>query len=324
MIESDLFLPIREHLEAVEAEIARIADSPVGLIHKITNHAIRNGGKRLRPCLTLLSARAVGEITRDVIALAALVELTHTAALIHDDVVDDAQLRRGCSSVNQVWGNEAAVLAGDHLFARVMVELARQNLVPFMPILALAINCMCRGQLLELELRKNADVLEHEYLQLTQDKTAELIGAASELGARGASRCNLAFDALRSYGMNLGLAFQITDDVLDIVSDSTALGKPVSSDLRGGRVTLPYIRTLAVAEAGERQRLRQIFALKDLDEGALQEATCIVHGHDGIQYSRETAGKYAAAAQHALNPLPPSPAKEILVVIASLVVSRCS
>ncbi|MCS6860431.1 MAG: polyprenyl synthetase family protein [Abditibacteriales bacterium] len=318
----ELLRPVQADLRAVEEEIARLIDTPVPIIREVTLHTLGAGGKRLRPTLTLLSAKAVGNVTPQVITLASLVELTHTATLIHDDVVDHAEMRRGRRAANVLWGNEATVLVGDYIYSQVVFILSHDEFKPFMYTLARATNRMCAGELLEIELRRKLTTTEAEYKQLIQYKTAELISAACQLGALGARGKAAEVRALGDYGLHTGMAFQIADDLLDVVSDRQKIGKPVGHDAREGKITLPYIRTLAVAEPADRMRLEQLLGSEDWDNAAMEEVTAIVRRYDGIAYSQQVAREYVHAAQRALAPLRPSPIKDILHAVAEFVVVR--
>lgn len=323
----ELLRPVQADLRAVEEEIARLIDTPVPIIRDVTLHTLGAGGKRLRPTLTLLSAKAVGAdfvsaVMPQVVTLASLVELTHTATLIHDDVVDHAEIRRGRRAANVLWGNEATVLVGDYIYSQVVFILSHDEFKPFMYTLARATNRMCAGELLEIGLRRKLTTTEAEYKQLIQYKTAELISAACQLGALGAHGKAAEVRALGDYGLNAGMAFQIVDDLLDVVSDHQKIGKPVGNDLREGKITLPYIRTLAIAKPADRKRLEQLLGSEDLDDAAMEEVIAIVRRYDGIAYSQQVARDYAHAAQRALEPLRPSPIKDILQTVAEFVVVR--
>ncbi len=318
----ELLRPVEAELRAVEDEIARLIETPVPIIRNVTMHTLGAGGKRLRPTLTLLSAKAVGGITPQVITLASLVELTHTATLIHDDVVDHTETRRGHPTANSLWGNVATVLVGDYIYSQVVFVLSHDEFKPFMFTLARATNLMCAGEILEIELCRKVDVTEEEYKRLIQFKTAELISAAAQLGVLGAGGNGAQVKTLGDYGLNAGMAFQIVDDLLDVVSDRQKLGKPVGNDLREGKITLPYIRTLAVAKPSDRQKLGQLLSAPELDGQDAEEAIHLVRRYDGIAYSQQVAREYAHAAQRALDPLPPSAIKDILHAVAEFIIAR--
>jgi geranylgeranyl pyrophosphate synthase len=318
----ELLRPVQADLRKVEDEIARLIDTPIQIIRDVSLHTLGAGGKRLRPTLTLLSAKAVGDATPQVITLASLVELTHTATLIHDDVVDHAEIRRGRRAANVLWGNEATVLVGDYIYSQVVFILSHDEFKPFMYTLARATNRMCAGELLEIELRHKLTTSEAEYKQLIQYKTAELISAACQLGALGARGNAAEVRALGDYGLNAGMAFQIIDDLLDVVSDRQKLGKPVGNDLREGKITLPYIRTLAAAKSADRKTLETLLSSSELDGQVMEDVVSLVRRYDGIGYSQQIARDYALAAQRALDPLRPSPIKDILHAVAEFVVVR--
>lgn len=318
----DLFGPVRSELNEVEKEIARLVASPVQMVARVASHTLNAGGKRFRPMLTMLSAKAVGEINHRVITLAGLIELAHTVALIHDDVIDKAETRRGHRVANAIWGNEATVLVGDYLIAQIILVLSQTEFIRFQALVAGAAQRMCAGQLLEIERRRDLNGSESDYRELIKYKTGELISAACQVGAMAANASDAVARAFADYGMNIGLAFQIIDDLLDITSNGNKLGKPVGNDLKEGKVTLPYIRTLAVATAADHRCLAEILSDPEVDEDGIKKAMRIVKSYDGIEYSRHVAGRYAEAAKRALESTPSSRAKSALMRVPGYVVRR--
>lgn len=320
----DLAAPVEADFCAVEEYISEIVQAPVLIVRDATMHTLGAGGKRIRPLLTLLSAKAVGEINSKVIAMAALVEIAHTAALIHDDVIDEAETRRGRPAANGIWGNQATVLVGDYLISQIVFILSDDEFRPFQRLIALAARRMCVGQLLEIELRRKVGISEDEYKELIRCKTSELISTACEVGAIAADGIDTQVRGLAEYGTQTGMAFQIVDDVLDVTSHCDKLGKPVGNDLREGKITLPYIRTLAVADSVDRARLAHLLSTEDPSEGVIKEAIAILHRYDGIDYSLAAARGYVEAAQDALEAIPQSPIKSILCAVAEFVLLRQS
>lgn len=309
-------------MDEVESEISRLIDSPIQMVCNVARHTLGAGGKRLRPILTILSAKAVGQINPQVITLASLIELAHTASLIHDDVIDKAETRRGSESANMVWGNEATVLVGDYIISQIILALSSPDFIRFQPLVAAAAQRMCVGQLLEIQYRRKVNGSEEEYRQLIRYKTADLISVACQLGAMGVRASECEAQALADYGMNMGLAFQIIDDLLDITSNGTKLGKPVGNDLREGKVTLPYIRTLAVAKPADQERLAYLLSDPEPSEEAIKEAFGLVHSYDGLAYSRQVAYGYAQAARLSLCSLPASGVKDMLLSAPDFVITR--
>jgi geranylgeranyl pyrophosphate synthase len=309
-------------MAAVEEEIARLTESSTPTVRAVAAHTMGAGGKRLRPFLTLLSARACGTINPKVITLAGLIELAHTAALIHDDVIDEADTRRGKRTANLLWGNLATVLVGDFLISQLILVLSRDEFRDVQPFVAAAANRMCLGQIMEVEKRRKMDTSEAEYTELIQCKTAELLSAACYVGVMGGGGGDNAALTLSQYGMNLGLAFQIVDDLLDITSNGDKLGKPIGNDLREGKITLPYIRTLAVARNGDRERLTEYLSEPSPSDEIIRRATDLVRSYDGIAYSQQAAHNYALAAQRALKTVRDSETKSLLNAVAEFVLMR--
>ena len=289
-------------MAALDALIRKRLDSDVVLIRQVAEYIIGAGGKRLRPMLLLLSARALGHGGADAHQLAAVVEFIHTATLLHDDVVDESDLRRGRQTANAVWGNAASVLVGDFLYSRsfqLMVELDR---MPVMKLLADTTNTIAEGEVLQLLHVHNPDTDEAAYLRVIERKTAILFAAAAQLGALLADADDATCRAMHDYGLNLGYAFQIADDVLDYASDTATLGKNLGDDLAEGKATLPLIHAMAHSDEATRLALRRIVEQGDRDGlGAAQAA--ILHCAS-LDYCRQRAQGYADAAEAALDALP--------------------
>jgi len=296
----------RQDMAAVDALIRRRLASDVVLINQVAEYIVGAGGKRLRPMLLLLANGALGGssgrgIGEDAHQLAAVVEFIHTATLLHDDVVDESDLRRGRKTANAVWGNAASVLVGDFLYSRsfqLMVELERMAV---MQILADTTNRIAEGEVLQLLHVRNPDTDEAAYLRVIERKTAVLFAAATRLGALLADADEATCDALHDYGMNLGYAFQIADDVLDYASDATTLGKNLGDDLAEGKATLPLIHAIAHSDDATRAVLRN--AVEHGDTDAMPEVQAAIHATGGLEYSRHRAQEYAQAAERALDGL---------------------
>ena len=307
-------------MAAVDALIRRRLSSDVVLVNQVAEHIVAGGGKRLRPMLLLLAARALGHQGADAQQLAAVVEFIHTATLLHDDVVDESDLRRGRKTANAVFGNAASVLVGDFLYSRsfqLMVELERLEV---MKILADTTNAIAEGEVLQLLHIRNPDTDEPAYLKVIERKTAVLFAAATRLGALLAGADAATQQALHDYGMALGYAFQIADDVLDYSADEAALGKHLGDDLAEGKATLPLIHAILHADAATRERLRAIVQEGDVD--AMPEVLAAIESTGGLAYSRKRAEDYADAAERALDGLGENDAVAALRGLARYSVGR--
>ena len=313
---------VHDDMAAVDALIRRRLASDVVLVNQIGEHIVTAGGKRLRPMLLLLAARALGHRGADAHQLAAVIEFIHTATLLHDDVVDESDLRRGRRTANAVWGNAPSVLVGDFLYSRsfqLMVELDR---IEVMRILADTTNAISEGEVLQLLHVRNPDVDEAAYLEVIERKTAVLFAAATRLGALLAGADAAVQQQLHDYGLALGHAFQIADDVLDYSADEGTLGKHLGDDLAEGKATLPLIHAMAKADPARRQRLATI--VEQGDVAALPEVLSAIEAADGLGYSRERAARYARAAEAALDGLADAPAVAALRGLARHAVDRAS
>ena len=297
----DIRALVASDLVAVDAEIRRQLASDVALVNQVGDYIVGGGGKRLRPLLVVLAARAAGAKDQAHIPAAALIEFIHTATLLHDDVVDESDLRRGRRTANAVWVNDASVLVGDFLYSRsfqLMVELDR---VEVMRILADTTNLIAEGEVLQLLHVRNPDTDEAAYLRVIERKTAVLFAAATRLGALLAGADETLQQQLHDYGLNLGYAFQIADDVLDYTSDADTLGKNLGDDLAEGKATLPLIHAIRESDAPVRDHLRA--AIEHGDTGALPQVLAAIHATGGLEYSRERARGYADLAERALDGL---------------------
>lgn len=307
-------------MRRIDALIRTRLASHVVLINQIADHIIGSGGKRLRPMLHALSARAAGYHGEEHIKLAAVIEFIHTSTLLHDDVVDESGLRRGKQTANALWGNAASVLVGDFLYSRsfqLMVELDDMRV---MRILADTTNTIAEGEVLQLLNIGNADVDEAAYLAVIERKTAVLFAAATELGGLLGKLPDAQLAALRQFGMELGYAFQIADDLLDYTGDATTLGKNIGDDLAEGKPTLPLIYTLERADAGEASALRA--AIKHGGLESLDHVIREIHESGALERTRERALAHATAAHAALAALPPSPYRDALATLADYSVQR--
>jgi octaprenyl-diphosphate synthase len=298
---------------------ARLA-SDVVLINQIADHIIGGGGKRLRPMLHLLAAQTAGYGGGDHIQLAAVIEFIHTSTLLHDDVVDESDLRRGRKTANALWGNAASVLVGDFLYSRSFQLMVELDSMPVMRILADTTNRIAEGEVLQLLNVHNPDTDERAYLQVIERKTAVLFAAATRLGGVLANVSIEQEQALYDYGMNLGYAFQIADDVLDYVSDAGTLGKNIGDDLAEGKATLPLIYAIERAPPEQAASLKRAIETGGLD--SLDNIVRAIRETGATERARAMAQKYADAAKESLYTLPHSPARDALAALADYALRR--
>jgi len=307
-------------MAAVDALIRRRLASDVVLVNQIGEHIVAAGGKRLRPMLLLLAARALGHSGADAHQLAAVIEFIHTATLLHDDVVDESDLRRGRKTANALWGNAPSVLVGDFLYSRSFQLMVEVDRIEVMRILADTTNAIAEGEVLQLLHVRNPDTDEPAYLRVIERKTAVLFAAATRLGALLAGADAATQQRLHDYGMNLGYAFQIADDVLDYSADETALGKHLGDDLAEGKATLPLIHAMARSPADTAARLRAI--VESGDASAMPSVQAAIAATGALDYSLDRAGEYATAAEDALGDLQDNDAVAALRGLARYAVDR--
>lgn len=289
-------------LDRVNRLILERMRSPVALIPQLAGHIVAAGGKRLRPMLTLATARMCGYRGGRHVALAAAVEFIHTATLLHDDVVDASDLRRGLATANAVWGNKPSVLVGDFLFSRAFQLMVEDGSLKVLEILSEASAVIAEGEVLQLVTSNDTDTTEEAYLTVIEAKTAQLFAAASRIGAVLSARPVAEEEALGSFGRNLGIAFQLVDDVLDYSALQAELGKTVGDDFREGKITLPVV--LAIRSANETERAFWRRTLEDLqqEEGDLEQAIDLMTCHGTLRATLERARQYAETARRALAP----------------------
>ncbi len=292
-----------EDMADVNRLIVERMHSPVALIPQLAGHIVAAGGKRLRPLLTLAAARMCGYAGGHHIGLAACVEFIHTATLLHDDVVDESALRRGRASANTLFGNQASVLVGDFLFSRSFQLMVDAESFEVMRILANAAATIAEGEVLQLTTANDPATTEAAYYDVIRGKTAALFAAAARVGPIIAGRSAADADALEAYGMNLGLAFQIVDDVLDYDADQAALGKTVGDDFREGKATLPVLLAYARGDEAARVFWRRCIENEEQQDGDLQQAIALLHATDAIADSAKAAQSRVEDAKAALAPL---------------------
>ncbi|MBI4428841.1 MAG: polyprenyl synthetase family protein [Ignavibacteriales bacterium] len=297
--------------------------SKVGLIDVIARYIIRQKGKRVRPLLVLLSAKVCGEISQSTYRAATLVEILHTATLVHDDVVDDADTRRGLASINAVWKNKVAVLMGDYLLSRGLLIALDSNDYYFLHSTSNAVKRMSEGELLQIQKSRQLNIDEETYLKIIGDKTASLFMTCTDIGAASTTEDSNKRELMQNFGEAVGMAFQIRDDLLDYEGRKSIIGKPTGIDIKEKKLTLPLIHALHV---GSRKEARQ--ALRVVKNGATRKeldwVVDFVKAAGGIDYARAKAEQFATLARHNLTPFPESPAKNSLLQFVDFVMERTS
>ena len=313
---------VRADMERVNAMILSRTGSDVTMIPEVANHLISSGGKRLRPMLTLATANLTGYRGVGHIKLAAAVEFMHTATLLHDDVVDESELRRGKATARMVWGNEASVLVGDFLLGQAFKMMVEVESLRALEILSSAAALIAEGEVMQLAAAKQLDTTEDAYLAVIRGKTAELFAAACEVGPVLAGRPEAEAAACRSFGMNLGIAFQLVDDALDYGGSKARLGKNVGDDFREGKITLPVILAFRRGGADEREFWRRALESGETSDAELEQALAALRRHGALDDTIERARHYGAIAKDALALFPDSDAKRALLDVVDFCVAR--
>jgi octaprenyl-diphosphate synthase len=314
---------VRADLDRVEQMLLEASVSEVETLREAARHILCAGGKRVRPQLLLLAARAVGGSSSRAAPLAAACELVHTATLVHDDIVDESDSRRGRAAVRFFFGNSASVLMGDYLVVRAFRLVALDPERQVWTLLADTIARMCEGEVLQLSVKGDTGIGLDVYETIIECKTAMLMATCTRFGALAGAADAGTVQALTDFGYNLGMAFQIQDDILDFTGSEEVLGKPVGGDLREGKVTLPAIYALQDALPTDRDELLRIYAgAGSLAAEEIRRATAIIEAAGGLRRAREHARAYVARARHNLRPLPDSAARDALLVLADYIVNR--
>ncbi len=313
---------VRDDLVGVNEVIVQRMDSKVPLIPQLAGHIVAAGGKRLRPLLTLASARMCGYPGNRHIKLAACVEFIHTATLLHDDVVDESDLRRGNATANALWGNQPSVLVGDFLFSRAFQLMVEDGSLEVLGILASASAVIAEGEVAQLITSNDTSTSEDAYLEVIMGKTAALFAAACRVGGVVADRPKVECEALDSYGRNLGIVFQLVDDVLDYSARQATLGKTVGDDFREGKITLPVILAYRRGNDAERAFWRRTLEDCEQREGDLEQAQALMDRHHAIADTIERARHYGAMARDALGIFPEAETKSALLDIIDFCIER--
>ncbi|MCE2504588.1 MAG: polyprenyl synthetase family protein [Chlorobi bacterium] len=320
---ADITRPVDRQLKEFRKFFRNSLRSNNLLLDTAIRYILKKKGKQVRPILVLLSAAAAGSVSRRSFIGATMVELLHTATLVHDDVVDEADERRGSPSVNSIWNNKTAVLVGDYMLAQGLRIANENNEFGFLDITSQTVQRMSQGELMQTRKTQRLNIQEEEYFRIISDKTASLISACCEIGALSAADDPKVHRSLRRYGELVGMAFQIRDDIFDFTSQGDDIGKPIGNDLKEQKLTLPLIRALSLSSRRDAKRVTRM--IRNGDSHKPEMAFTVRHfvvEHDGIAYAEETAERYRDQAREALSILPQSPAREALHDFAEYVITR--
>ncbi len=313
---------IGEDLKLVELQFRKDLQSDVPLIRKVGEYVLSSGGKRVRPALLLLGARLCGYTADKAVPLASVVEFIHTATLLHDDVVDSATLRRGLASANTLWGNEASVLVGDFLFSKSFSLMVGVGSLDILRVLSEATTVIAEGEVMQLLCTGELDLAEEQYINVVRSKTAILMSAACEAGAILGEAPHTQQQALADFGMDLGIAFQLMDDILDYVATEEEFGKSIGHDLEEGKITLPLIHTLRHCSDSERKVIAGVVEQDEMSLDDFRTVSGLVRQYGGIAYTVESARFYINRCKSHLDQFAPSPVREALLSLSEYVVTR--
>uniref|UniRef100_C6E5H5 Octaprenyl diphosphate synthase n=1 Tax=Geobacter sp. (strain M21) TaxID=443144 RepID=C6E5H5_GEOSM len=313
---------IGEDLKNVELQFKKDLQSDVPLIRKVGEYVLSSGGKRIRPALVLLASRLCGYDGNRSVPLASVVEFIHTATLLHDDVVDNANLRRGLASANTLWGNEASVLVGDFLFSKSFSLMVTDGDLRILKVLADATTIIAEGEVLQLVCTCDLDITVERYIEVVRSKTAILLSAACEVGAILGEADPEHRQALADYGMDLGIAFQLMDDTLDYTASEEQFGKSIGHDLEEGKITLPLIHTLRNCTEQERDLIASVVEKELLSDEDFAQVLELVQRYGGIEHTVASAAEHVVLCKRHLEKFPPSATREALAELAEYVVTR--
>ncbi len=324
IVAHEIFELVQADLALVEQEIGIESVASVEAITTINQYLHAGGGKRLRPVLVLLTSRLFGPSAPTARRLAAVVEMIHTATLVHDDVIDTAKTRRGRPSANTVWGNHTAVLAGDWLYMQAFQVALRERQFHLLDVLISLTQLMVEGELLQLDRLRQLDISEADYMELVDRKTASLFSACAKLGAISAGAEESAENRLGEFAWNLGMAFQLVDDILDFTSTEKILGKPAGNDLREGKVTLPMIYALQTASREEREAVESVIINGNYDQVPFMRVQQILEQHGAIRRAYDRAHAFTLRGRELISSFPDSPAQRALQAVIDLIKDRQS
>jgi octaprenyl-diphosphate synthase len=313
---------IAEKMARVEEELNSWLGSDVDVLERVGGYLSKSAGKRLRPALLLLTSGLIGYRGNHDVLFGAVFEFIHTATLVHDDIIDEAEVRRGRASLNRLWGNDISVLVGDHLYLKAMKMALKAENLRILDLLADVTLKMIEGELIQTHVNGSLDVTEEQYLEIIERKTALLFAACCRVPAVLAGRPAREEQALARYGLDLGMAFQIVDDLLDLTSEQKALGKPVGEDLKEGKLTLPLIRLLRLGEREHRDKVSQVVRDGTFATVSREEILTALAENGILQETREIALSYANRARSSIEMFPPSPYRHALVQVPDFVLAR--
>jgi octaprenyl-diphosphate synthase len=320
---AQIFEPIRDDLDRVDEEFGRHVQSRVALIPQIGQYIRTSGGKRMRPAVLLMASRLAGYTGDRAILYAAVVEFIHTATLVHDDIIDDADLRRGRLAVHSRWGNDITVLLGDYLYIKSMALALTHDTLDIVRLLCDVTLKMIEGELYQLTKNGDADITEDEHFDIMRRKTAYLFGGCAQIGGLLGGVSKDQELSLREYGFNLGIAFQLVDDLLDYTGDAETVGKPIGSDLREGKVTLPLIHLQRQDQNGAGSRIiRDVIASRTVSQDQWNDLRRTLREHASIDYAYRRAEEFAGRAKKPLYSFPPSQERDALLALPDYVLSR--
>ncbi len=313
---------IEKDLKKLEYAIDSLDSTDVKIIKKMVNHIIKSGGKRVRPILVILTSKLCGFKGQKHIKYAAVIEFIHTATLLHDDVVDNAEMRRGSSTVNTLWGNEASVLVGDFLYSKSFELMSKDGNKKIIEAVSRATTILSEGEILELLKTSDPDTTEDEYFEIVNKKTAILFSVACEIGAILAKVDNRKKQLLKEYGKNLGIAFQLVDDLLDYTAHDNKFGKQIGTDLKEGKVTLPLIHTLRSAHESEKELIKERLTERAVSTSDFEKIKGIIEKCGGFEYTYNTTKGYIDDARRCLDGFPPSRYKDALLSLTDMMLTR--
>lgn len=317
----DIRKPFKEELTVYEKTFKTIMASNVKLIDTIVKYVVKNRGKGFRPLLAIMSAKLVGTPVKNTYIVASIVELLHTASLVHDDVVDDAEVRRGFPSINAIWKNKIAVLMGDYMLSKCLINATMTDSLQIMQLLADASRRLSKGELMQIEKSRKMNLTEEDYFKIISDKTAALIGTASQLGAITTSQNPADHNNLKNFGENLGIAFQIKDDLLDYYGKLKIIGKPVGNDFKDKKITLPLISAFHNSKDSEIKKIKKMLK-KGVSSKDVKFIIKFVEAHGGVKYATQRQNEYAQKAKDSLNSYPESEIKTALLNFVDYTISR--
>ncbi len=315
-----LLSPVSKELEKVEKVIFKNIENKIKLITEIGNHIFGSGGKRLRPLLVLLSCKHYNIEDEIIYELAAAIEYIHTATLLHDDVVDNSELRRGRKTANVLWGNQASILMGDYLFAKSFILMVKSNNLKILELISNVTGLLAQGEIFELVKTGDINITTQEYFEIIEEKTAYLISAASQIGPIMADASEDELNSFKNYGKNIGIAFQLVDDALDYTSSDKEFGKKIGNDIKEGKVTLPLI--IALKNSTKKDRIIELFYKDELNSQEIDEIRNLVIESNGIDETMRKAKEFALKGKLALEKIDNSPYKELMLKLADFIVER--